>query len=70
MLLEKFENSLELSVKQLLIINFSKFDFPTSGYVWFVKNQMLVLFVTKLGIFCIQQELPKSKSNQIPFKRQ
>ena len=29
-----------------------------------------MLFVAKFCIFCIQQELPKSKLNQIPFKTQ
>ena len=29
--------------------------------------KMLMLFVAKLGIFRIQQELSKSKSNLIPF---
>ena len=28
-----------------------------------------MLFVAKLGILCIQQELYKSKSNLIPFKK-
>ena len=30
---------------------------------------ILMLFVVNLGIFCIQQELSRSKSNSIPFKR-
>ena len=42
---------------------FSKFDFPRSGYVWYVKHQTLMLSVAKLGIFLFQQELRKSKSN-------
>ena len=48
-------------------MKFSMFDFPRSGYVWCVKNQMF-MFVAKLGVFRIQQELSKPKSNLIPFK--
>ena len=48
---------------------FSKFDFPGSDYVWCVENQMLMLLVVKLCIFHIQQELSRSTSNLIPFKR-
>ena len=44
--LEKYENLLELSVKQL-----SKFNFPMSDYVWCVKKQMLMLFVAKFRYF-------------------
>ena len=42
MLLEKSENLLEFSVRRLVIytIKISKFDFPRSGYVWYVKNEM------------------------------
>ena len=42
---------------------FSKFNFPRSGYVWYVKHQMLMLSVAKLRIFHFQQELGNSKSN-------
>ena len=35
--------------------------------VW--KTKLLMLFVAKLGIFRIQQELCKSKSNLISFER-
>ena len=49
-------------------MKFSTFDFPRSGYVWCVKNQMF-MFVAKLGVFRIQQELSTPKSNLIPFKR-
>ena len=64
MLLERRENLLESSVKAVSnIIKFNKFDFPGSDYVWCLKNKMLImLFVAKLGIFRIQQELSKSLS--------
>ena len=64
MLLERCENLLESSVKAVSnIIKFSKFDFPGSDYVWCLKNKMLImLFVAKLSIFRIQQELSKSLS--------
>ena len=32
------------------------------------KSKMLVLIAARLGIFCIQQELSKFKSNLTPFK--
>ena len=48
-------------------IKFSKFNFLRSKYVWCVKNQTIL--ATKLGIFRIQQELSKSKSNLIRFIR-
>ena len=35
--------------------------------VW--KTKILKLFVANLGIFCIQQELSKSKSDLILFKK-
>ena len=58
MLLKKSENLVELSVKQSVIqSSLAIFDSPKSDYVWRVKNQMLMLFVAKLGVFCIQQEL-------------
>ena len=63
---EKYENLLELSVTNC---NTIKFDFPLSDYVWCVKIKMLMLFVAKLGIFSLQQELSRSKYNPIPFKR-
>ena len=50
-------------------IKFSKFDSPKSDYVWCVKKRKLMLFVAKLGIFRIKQELPKSNSNLISFKK-
>ena len=33
------------------------------------KNQMLILFVAKLGTFPIQQEFSRSMFNLIPFGR-
>ena len=63
MRLEKCENLLELSVKAVSnIIKFSKVDFPGSDYVCCLKNKILMLFVAKLDIFHIQQELSKSLS--------
>ena len=63
MLLEKCENLLELSVKAVSnMIKFSKFDFPGSDYVCCLKNKMLILFVARLDIFRIQEELSKSLS--------
>ena len=59
MLLQKYENLLELSVKQLVLVLQS--SLASSISLWCVKNQMLMLFVAKL-------ELSKSKSNLIPFK--
>ena len=74
MLLEKYENLLELSVKQLVLVLQS--SLPSLISLWCVKNQMLMLFVAKLGIVLImdrhdliQQELSKSKSILISFKR-
>ena len=53
---EKYENLLEsISLGQ------------TMCGVW--KTKMLMMFVATLGIFCIQQELSKSKSDLIPFKK-
>ena len=45
----------------------SIFQGQTMFGVW--KTKMLMLFIAKLGIFRIQQELSKEKSNLIPFKR-
>ena len=50
MLLEKFENLLELSFKQL-VVQSRLASSILLGSVWCVKNQMLMLFVAKLGIF-------------------
>ena len=62
--LEKYEDFLELSVKQYTI----KSNFPWSD-VWCLKNQTLILLVEKSGIFCTKLELCKSKFNSVPFKR-
>ena len=70
MLLEKYENLLELSVKQLVIQSSLASSISlgqTMCGVW--KTKMFMLFVEKLGIFRVQEELSKSKSNLIPFKR-
>ena len=61
MLLEKCKNLLELSVKAISsIIKFSRFDILGSDYVCCLKNKMLMLYVAKLDIFRLQQELSKS----------
>ena len=70
MLLQKYENLLELPIKQLVIQSIlasSIFLGQAMCDVW--KTKVLMLFVAKLGVFHIQQELSKSKSNLIPFKR-
>ena len=70
MLLEKYESLLILSVKQLLIqssLARSISQGQTMYGVW--ETKILILFVTKLGVFRNQQELSKSKSNLIPFNR-
>ena len=54
MLLEMYENLLELSVKQLAIQSILASSIslgPTMCGVW--KTKMLMLFVAKLGIFRI-----------------
>ena len=54
MLLEKSENLLEWSVKQLLIKSSLASSISLSQTMfWCVKNQMLILFVAKFGIFHI-----------------
>ena len=70
MLLEKYESLLILSVKQLVIqssLARSLSQGQTMYGVW--ETKILILFVTKLGIFRNQQELSKSKSNLVPFNR-
>ena len=69
MLLEKYENFLELSVEQLVIQSSLAISISVGQNVWWVKNQMLMLFVAMLGTFPIQQKLSKCKSNIISFKR-
>ena len=70
MLLENYENLLELPVKEL-VVQSSLASLISLGQtmcvVW--KAKMLMLFLAKLGTFRIQQVLSKSKSNLIPFKR-
>ena len=46
MLLEKYEDFLELSVKQFVIQ-------PRSYNVWFVQNQTLMLLVTQLARYLL-----------------
>ena len=70
MLLEKYENILELSAKQLVIQSSLASSICVGQTVSWVKSQILMLLVAMLGIFPIQQELPKCKSNIIPFKRE
>ena len=68
MLLVKYENLLQWSVKQLVIqSSLASLIFLGRTIVWCVKNKMLL--VVKLGIFRIQEELYKSKCNLIRFKR-
>ena len=58
-LLENYENSLELSVKRLVIqssLASSVSLGQTMCGMW--KTKMLMLLVAKLGIFCFQQEFP------------
>ena len=69
MLLETYENLLELYVKQCSWLLVSQSSIASSISLWCVKNQMF-MFVAKLGTFLIQQELSKAKSNLIPLKRQ
>ena len=63
---EKYEDFLELSCKQLNTITS---NFPWSDDVVCVKNQVLMLLVSTLGIFCIQKELFRCQSNPVQFKR-
>ena len=59
MLLDKSEDLLQLSVKQSAMKSrsASKPYFPRSGYIWYVKNQMLMLFVAKVGVFVFNKGL-------------
>ena len=67
-MLEKSGNLLELSVKQLVINQGWQVGFP-----WFrlylVCEKHFNVVCSKVRYFRIQQELFKSKSNLIPFKR-
>ena len=65
MLLGKSENLHELSVKQFVIHSRLASSISLGYDVWCVQNQMLMLFVAKLGI---QKGLSDSKSNIIPFR--
>ena len=58
MLLEKYEDLLEFIC--WAISNTVKFDFPGSDYVWCGQNQVLMLFVAKLGIFISNKIYPGS----------
>ena len=60
---------LNLSVKQLVIQSSLASLIFLCQTVFSVKNQMLMLILTMLGIFRIQQELSKCKPNIILFKR-
>ena len=59
MLLDKSENLLELSVKQLVMESglASKPYYPRSGYISYMKNKMLMLFVANSGIFVSNKSL-------------
>ena len=67
-MLEKYEHLLKPPVKQLVIQSSLASSIFLGQTVLCVKDQMLMLFVAKLGIFRIQQQLSKSKSNLAPFK--
>ena len=70
MVLEKYENLLELSFEQLVTQSSVASSISLGQTMCGVlKTKMLMLFVAKIGIFCIKQELSKSKSNLIPFRR-
>ena len=60
MLSEKYENLLELYVKQLVIQSSLGNSISWVRRCMIVKNQMLMLFVPKPGIF-VSKKLSKSK---------
>ena len=69
MLLQKYENLLELSDKQL-VIQSSLASSISLGQTMFgvKKNQILMLFFAKLVIFRIQQELSKLSVKKVVIK--
>ena len=65
----KYEDFLELSIKQYLIQS-SPISNIGQIIMCCVKKQKLMLLVAKLArYFCIEQELCRSKSNPVLFKR-
>ena len=68
MLLEKCESTSIIWWALSNAINYNKFDFRRSDYVWFVKTQNINVIRSKVRYFCIQQELSKYKFNLIPLK--
>ena len=69
-MLEKYENLPELSFEQLVTQSSLASSISLGQTMYGVlKTKMLMLFVAKTGIFSIKQELSKSKSNLIPFRR-
>ena len=58
LLLELYENLLELSVKQLVLNS----NLANPIFLWCVKNEKLMKIIATLCIFLIQQQLSKSKS--------
>ena len=70
MLLEKSENLLELSVKQLEIRSrLARWLSPGQDICLLCGKSNFNIFCGKVWYFRIQQELFKSKSNLIPFKK-
>ena len=70
MLLEKSENLLELSVKQLEIRSrLARWLSPGQDICLVCGKSNFNIFCGKVWYFRIQQELFKSKSNLIPFKK-
>ena len=63
MLLEKSENLFELSVKQLVIQSSSVSSIFLSQTMFGVWMLMIMLFLARLGIFHIQEQLFISYSN-------
>ena len=67
MLLEKSENLLELSVKQLVIQLRLASSISLGQAIFGVINKMLILFLAKLGVFVSNKSCLSLKSNLIPF---
>ena len=67
MLWWKYEDFLKLSFKKLS--NAIKSNFLWSDNERCMKNEMLMQLVAAMGVFRMQQELFRTQSNQVPFKR-
>lgn len=67
MLWWKYEDFLKLSFKKLS--NAIKSNFLWSDKERCMKNEMLMQLVAAMGVFRMQQELFRTQSNQVPFKR-